>query len=976
MALELSPPVLADLRDAMSGEVDPSPRRRAEYSTDASNYRLPPQAVAFPRTRADVTAIIDAARSHSLPITSRGGGTSIAGNSVGPGLVIDFSRHLNSILELDPTNRIARVEPGVIMSDLQAAAAPHGLRFGPDPSTQNRATFGGMIGNNACGPRAVAYGRTADNTVSLEVIDGRGGEFTAGRGLDAVPGLAEIIQGSLGVIRPEFGRFSRQVSGYSLEHLLPEHGRDLAKFLVGSEGTLVTLTEATLALVDVPSSPTLVVLGYPSMPEAADAVPALLAHNPVAIEGFDADLVGAVRRHQGAGSVPELPPGGGWLFVEVAGDTQAEAHSRAKKLAADAGTSAVRILPAGPEASALWRIRADGAGLAGRTASGAQAWPGWEDAAVPPGALGAYLRELEDLLGTYNLSGMPYGHFGDGCLHLRLDFPLEPAAAGASPDSSGTGTRAFRDFMFDATRLVAKYGGSASGEHGDGRARSELLPLQYSPEAIEIFAGIKHLFDPGNLLNPGVLVDPDPLDSHLRRPRALPIRPLGGFGFAHDGGDFTHAVHRCVGVGKCRANNTPEGGFMCPSYLATKDEKDSTRGRARVLQEVTSGDLHWSDPAVTESLDLCLSCKACALDCPAGVDIAQYKSEVLHRQHKGKLRPISHYSLGWLPRWGKAITAVPGMPRLINAVVGLRPVGKLVLAGGGMDTRRNMVAFNRAPFHRWARTRARVARAEDLRPASPDSTASPGRAGLGTVVLWADPFSNYLDDAGARATLELLTRAGYDVALPPTPVTAALTWITTGQLTAAKRELRKTLRVLAPYAAAGIPIVGVEPSEIAALRSDLVDLLGGDPRAGQLSAGVVTLAELLTGGAGPPAADLDLPDLTGRTIVVQPHCHQYSVIGYAADRALIKRTGAAVVELAGCCGMAGNFGMEKGHYDVSVAVANSALLPSLSEAPEGSIYLADGYSCRTQAKDLAGVRGMTLPELLAGAGLTRSQGGR
>lgn len=963
MALALSTSLLNDLRDANSGEVDASLRRRSEYSTDASNYRLLPQVVVFPRRRSDVVSILDVARSHSVPITSRGGGTSIAGNSIGEGIVIDFSRHMNAILELDPVNRIARVEPGVIMSDLQAAAAPHGLRFGPDPSTQNRATFGGMIGNNACGPRAVAYGRTADNTVALDVIDGQGREFTAAKGLTSVPGLDALVQASLATIRTEFGRFSRQVSGYSLEHLLPENKGDVAKFLVGSEGTLVTVTEATLTLVEVPSSPTLVVLGYPTMAEAADAVPAMLKHRPVAIEGFDAQLVAAVRA-QGGSSIPELPDGAGWLFVEVAGETQSEAHARARELAADAGTSAVRIIPAGPEAAALWRIRADGAGLAGRTAEGNQAWPGWEDAAVPPEALGAYLRELENLMASYRVTGMPYGHFGDGCIHLRIDFPL-----GAGETAHGASV--FRDFMFDAGRLVAKYGGSASGEHGDGRARSELLPLQYSPEAIEIFAGLKHLFDPENLLNPGVLVEPDPLDAHLRRPRALPIRPVGGFSFHHDGGDFTGAVHRCVGVGKCRADNSGAGGFMCPSYQATKDEKDTTRGRARILQEVTSGDLHWSDPAVAESLDLCLSCKACASDCPAGVDMAQYKSEVLYRKHKGKLRPISHYSLGWLPRWGKALTAIPGLAAIFNAVLRFRPLARLVLAGGGMDTRRQMVAFNRSPFHRWARTRTRVARAKEVARGS-------GTQAGNTVVLWADPFSEYLDDSGARATLEVLETAGFDVVLPPVPVSAALTWITTGQLDIAKRELHKTLDVLAPYVAAGVPIIGVEPSEIAAIRSDLVDLMGHDPRASELADGVFTLAELLTGetarspglrrsrGESPAPPDFPVPDLRGRTVIVQPHCHQYSVMGYAPDRALIKRTGANVVELAGCCGMAGNFGMEKGHYEVSVAVAETALLPSLREAPKGAIFLADGYSCRTQAADLAAVQGLTLAELLRG----------
>ncbi|QGH68397.1 FAD-binding and (Fe-S)-binding domain-containing protein [Pseudactinotalea sp. HY158] len=932
--------LISDLREHVAGAVDVSKRRRAEYSTDASNYRIVPEVVVFPETTADVRSILDIARSHSAPITARGGGTSIAGNAVGPGVVLDFSRHLNRVLEIDPQQRLARVEPGVVMSDLQAALAPHGLRFGPDPSTQNRATLAGMIGNNACGPHAVAYGRTSDNVASLEVIDGRGRAYTAADGLAEVPGLERIGRANLATIRTEFGRFSRQVSGYSLEHLLPENRPSLARFLVGTEGTLVTVTEATMTLVEIPSSPIVVALGYPSMAEAADAVPAMLGHSPLAVEGLDAALVDVVRQHRGDSAIPDLPRGAGWLLVEVGGATPAEAEANARALAADAGTDAVRIIPAGPEAAALWRIRADGAGLAGRTATGGQAWPGWEDAAVPPERLGAYLREHDELMASYGVTGLPYGHFGDGCIHIRIDFPL---------DAPG-GRQVFRDFLLDAGRLVAKHGGSASGEHGDGRARSELLPLQYSADAIAAFGEVKNLFDPDNLLNPGVLVDPDPLDHQLRRPQAVTITAAGGFGFAHDQGSFTNAVHRCVGVGKCRADNSAAGGFMCPSYQATRDEKDSTRGRARVLQELTNGTLvgGWDNPAVHESLDLCLSCKACSTDCPAGVDMAQYKSEVLHRTYRGKRRPIAHYALGWLPRWGRLLTAVPGVSALANAALKFRPLARLVLRAGGMDPRRGMVEFNTTRFSRWVRSHAPRA----------VPAAAPGRP---QVMLWADSFSEYLADDGARATLAVLEAAGFEVLLPPSQVCCGLTWISTGQLDGAKARLSQTMEVLAPYAEAGIPIVGVEPSCTAVLRSDLLDLFPDDARAHTLAGRTRTLAEVLR------EADFPLPDLSGHTIVVQPHCHQYSVSGFEADRALLAAAGAQVTELAGCCGMAGNFGMEAGHYEVSVAVAENALLPALREAPEGAIYLADGFSCRTQAEDLAGVRGMTLAQLLSGA---------
>ncbi|MCL2850438.1 MAG: FAD-binding oxidoreductase, partial [Micrococcales bacterium] len=498
--------LVAALRRAVRGQVDDSTRRRAEYSTDASNYRVVPQVVVAPVDTDDVLAALEVARAAHAPVTARGAGTSVAGNAVGPGVVLDLVRHLGRIGPIDAEARTVHVEPGVVMAALQRAAAPHGLRFGPDPSTWTRATLGGMIGNNACGPHAVAYGRTADNVVDLDVVDGTGRRFTAAADLSVVPGLDALVGANLEVLRTELGRFTRQVSGYSLEHLLPENGCDLAKALVGTEGTCVTVLGATLRLVPLPAAPVLVVLGYPDMAAAADAVVPLLAHRPLAVEGMDARLVDVVRRVRGASAVPDLPDGGGWLFCEISGADLADGLAAARAFAADAATDAVAVYEPGPAASAVWAIRADGAGLAGRTASGAQAWPGFEDSAVPPAQLGAYLRALTSLMGEHGVDGMAYGHFGDGCVHLRLDVDLVH-------DGS-----ALRLFMTDAAELVASYGGSLSGEHGDGRARSQLLPVMYSPQALEVFGAFKHLFDPAGLLNPGVLVDPQPLDADLRRP--------------------------------------------------------------------------------------------------------------------------------------------------------------------------------------------------------------------------------------------------------------------------------------------------------------------------------------------------------------------------------------------------------------------------------------------------------------------------
>ncbi len=935
--------IVQALRSVVRGAVDDSARRRAEYSTDASNYRVVPAVVVFPRDTEDMLAAAEVARRTGTPLTTRGAGTSIAGNAVGPGIVLDTSRHLNRILDLDLGSATARVEPGVILASLQDAARPHGLRFGPEPSTWSRATLGGMIGNNACGAHALAYGRTADNVLELDVLDGAGRRFTARRGLDPVPGLDALVTANLQLIRTEFGRLRRQVSGYSLEHLLPERGADLAKALVGTEGTVVTVLGATVRLVPAPKAYALAVLGYPDMISAADAVPAVLRHAPLALEGLDSRLVDVVRRRKGPARVPELPAGNAWLMVQAGGGSPAEAVALAETMAADAAPAASLVLPGGPAAAALWRVREDGAGLGGRTPDNKQAWPGWEDAAVPPERLGGYLREFRALLGSYALDGLLYGHFGDGCVHVRIDFPLD------HPDGAGL----LRRFLTDAAHLVTAHGGSLSGEHGDGRARSELLPVMYSEPAVRAFGNFKQLLDPADLLNPGVLVRPRPVDADLRRPGAAALRARGGFAFGEDNGDFSTAVHRCVGVGKCRAGSSASGGFMCPSYLVTRDEKDSTRGRARVLQEMAAGRLvtgGWRSPEVREVLDLCLSCKACATDCPAGVDMAQYKAEVSYRAYRRRLRPRAHYALGWLPRWSRWAGLAPG---LVNAVLGARPVAAAVLTAGGMDRRRVIPRFAAVPFRRSAAARA--------------AAAAPAGAGAGqTVVLWADSFSDSFDPGVAGAALAVLRSAGYQVIVPGESACCGLTWISTGQLDGARRRLARLLRILGPHAEAGTPIVGLEPSCTAVLRSDLAELFPGEPRAAAVAGATRTLAELLTAppplGPGPGWVR---PDLAGLEIIAQPHCHHYSVLGYDADRALLAGAGATVRTLAGCCGLAGNFGMERGHYELSVAVAENALLPALRAAPPGAVYLADGFSCRTQAGQLAGVRGVHLAELLA-----------
>lgn len=964
------------LREKFRGELLDSRADRAVYATDSSNYRIPPKLIACPLDQDDLRILLQAARECRVAVTARGAGTSCAGNAIGPGVVIDYSRHLNRIIKINPEKRYAIVEPGVVQSQLQQAAAEYGFRFGPDPSTSSRCTIGGMIGNNACGPHATAYGRTSDNVLELRLIDGLGREIIAGQTpqnaglaplqdsfshseqIKHIPGLKSLVEANLATIRTEFGRFGRQVSGYSLEHLLPENGCALAPFLTGTEGTLGVLTQATVRLVPLPKAPVLVALGFPDMIAAAAAVPKILPLKPLAVEGMDARLVEVVRKHKGPGAVPDLPQGSGWLLCEVGGEGLNEdaTMQRARELAATSGASgkAVMIYPPGADAAALWRIRADGAGLGGRTPKGDQAWPGWEDAAVPPENLAAYLQDFQKLLGKFGLDGLLYGHFGDGCVHVRLNMPLGSAA----------GLGKSRDFLLAAAQLVGKYGGSISGEHGDGRARSELLPEMYSPQAVDLFAQVKALFDPDNLMNPGVLTGPagpDGVAENVRRTQAHALKANPeGFAFSEDAGSLTDAFHRCTGVGKCRADNSAAGGFMCPSFQASQREQDATRARARILQEATNGGLihGLSDPEIWQVLDLCLACKACSADCPAGVDMAKWRSETLFRRYQGRPRPLSHYALGWLPRWLRLMAKIPGAAQLANLATKIRPLTQAALKLLHLDTSRALPRFatrsleKQYPKRQIGAGKKRLPMSAKMRTTS-SSTSKP-------VVIWADSFSRGLDQRGVKAAIQLLSKAGWQVYLAPPDTCCGLTWITTGQLKGARRHLERLLERLGPLAANGIPIVGIEPSCTAVLRDDLLELLPTDPRALMVREATFTLAEFITTNC----PDLRLPDLTGVKVVAQPHCHHYSVMGWEADRTLIEKTGAKLVELQGCCGMAGNFGMEAAHRQMSLAVAEHALLPQLKANPD-AIFLADGFSCRTQAETLAGHSGIHLAQLLS-----------
>jgi FAD/FMN-containing dehydrogenase/Fe-S oxidoreductase len=952
----------ADLATSVRGEVRFDTTSRAVFAADASNYRHVPIGVVQPADTDDVLAALEVCRRHLTPIVARGAGTSIAGQAVNAAVVLDFSRHLGHVLDIDPVAQLARVQPGVVLDELRRQAAPHGLTFGPDPSTHSRCTIGGMIGNNACGSHSVAWGKTVDNVAALDVVTYRGTRLRVGpTGTDELdrltlgdpsrlaPGERETatIYRALRAVRDRYGAaveadfpdLTRRVSGYNLDQLLPAAGFDLARALVGSEGTCATILEATVHLVESPAVRALTVLGFPDAYVAADHVLPLLELSPLAMEGIDSGLVAALRAARPDERVTRLlPEGGGWLYIETGGSDDAEARAGAEAVAARGralGASAL-VVTDGPTMRQLWRIREDGAGILTRLPDGGEAWPGWEDSAVPPARLGSYLRSFTELLDAHRLRGAYYGHFGDGCVHIRIDFDL----------LSAPGVARFRRFMEEAADLVAIHGGSLSGEHGDGQARAELLPRMYPPEIIDAFGAFKSAWDPDGAMNPRVLVDPRPMDEDLRLATGpATINLTTKLAFHADATGFAGATRRCVGVGKCL---NASGGVMCPSYRATGEEQHSTRGRARLLFEMASGNLiedGWRSVEVRDALDLCLGCKGCKSDCPVGVDMATYRSEFLSHHYAGRRRPASHYSMGWLPL---SLQVAGRLPGVTNALFSHRRASRVIKRLGGIAPERSLPTVATTPFTRWW--------AQRPAPADPGPDAP-------RLLLWPDTFSNFFDPTVAQAAVGALEHLGYRVEVPGAPVCCGLTWMSTGQLGMARRVLTRTLRTLRPWIEAGVPVVGLEPSCTEMLRVDAAEVLGHDDLATSLGAAVRSLAQVLDAHPG----GLPVPVRTSRAMA-QVHCHQHAGPGFDTDRGVLTTLGVETEVLdSGCCGLAGNFGFEAGHYDVSQACAERVLLPAVRSAAPDVDVLADGFSCRTQIRQGSSGRPLHLAQIAARA---------
>lgn len=938
------------LRAHIRGEVRFDNGSRALYATDGSSYRQVPIGIVIPRDNEDVIATVIICREHGAPILCRGGGTSLAGQCCNVAVVLDFSKYMAEILEINAERRFARVQPGVILDHLRNAAEKYHLTFAPDPATHSRCTIGGMIGNNSCGVHSVMAGKTDDNIEELEVLTFDGLRLKVGATseeelirLSQAPGRKGQIYASLKSLRDRYGELVRQkypniprrVSGYNLNYLLPENGFHVARALVGSEGTCVTVLEAKCRLVESPPQRVLLVIAWDDIFQAADHVPEVLAHKPIGLEGVDGLLIEYSRR-KGLNSegLALFPEGGGWLLAEFGADTSAEAEAMARGLMHSLTRSVqvprMHLFTDPKQAKRIWEVRESSLGVISHVPGEALAWEGWEDSAVAPEKLGAYLRELRKLISTHGYQGVLYGHFGDGCVHTRTNFDFE----------TRDGVANYRRFMEEAARLVVSYGGSLSGEHGDGQSRAELLPTMFGPELVQAFQEFKNIWDPDWKMNPGKVVEPYRIDENLRvNPNTKPWQPLTHFQFSDDQGSLARATLRCVGVGKCRQY---EGGVMCPSFRVTREEEHSTRGRAHLLWEMTQRDViqnGWHDERVKESLDLCLSCKGCKSDCPVGVDVATYKSEFLSHYYHGSPRPRSAHVFANIHRWARIASRIPGLVNWAGQRPGLRDISK---AMAGIAPQRSLPQFARRPFLRWFANRM-----------PKNQTAPP-------VLLWPDTFNNYFLPDTAQAAVEVLEAIGFRVTVPRANLCCGRPLYDSGMLHRAKKQLLEIMDALANEIEAGTPIVVLEPSCASVFRDELINLFPQNSWANRLSRQVLLLSEFLQ----KKAAGFELPQLSGRAIL-HGHCHHKAIMKMNDEEAVLARMGLEYEAPAqGCCGMAGGFGFEKEKYEISLAIGELELLPAIRAASADELIIADGFSCREQIAQCTGRQTLHLAELI------------
>ena len=947
-----------ELTSTVRGEVRFDRGSRALYATDGSNYRQIPIGLVIPRDADDVVAAVAACRKFDAPLLPRGAGTSLAGQCCNVAVVLDFTKSMNAILDLDTEQRFARVQPGVVLDTLRNRAEAHRLTFGPDPSTHSRCTLGGMIGNNSCGTHSLLAGKTVDNIDELRVLLYDGTEIRVGATTDAelnaiiseggrrgqiYAGLRAIRDRYERLIRTRFPDIPRRVSGYNLDQLLPENGFNVARALVGTEGTCVVVLEARAKLIASPPHRSLVGLGYADAFAAADHVPEILAFDPIGLEGFEGAIIDGLRR-KGAPNLELMPEGRGFLLVEFGGDDPAQVDARAHRLMerlARAGSPPAMRLYTSSEARAVWKIREAGPRAAGSGPGMPRRWEGWDDAAVAPEKLGSYLRDLRRLLDEYAYQAAYYGHFGHGCIHMQVSFDLQ----------SEQGIRNYGEFVDRAADLVVSYGGSLSGEHGDGQSRGALLPKMFGPELMTAFREFKALWDPTNRMNPHKVVDAYLPTENLRLGADYaPLEPRTHFKFVDDGGSFAQASLRCIGVGECRKQ---DAGTMCPSYMATLEEEHSTRGRAHLLFEMLQGDVigtAWKNDHVKHALDLCLSCKACKSECPTNVDIATYRAEFLSHYYEQARRPLRAYAFGMIDRWARLGSAAPAVANALGHAPGLKDLLRGAL---GLAREREVPRLAPSSFRRWALRRGTptIEDARELRTAANRD---------GEIILWVDTFNNYFYPHTSRAALDVLTRAGFHVAIPRVHLCCGRPLYDFGFLDHARKYLQRVLDTLGPALDAGRSVVVLEPSCASVFRDELRNLFPDDPRAARLRRQTFLLSEILEHHAPGYAP----PRLAG-TVLLHGHCHHKALMKMADEESLLRKMGVALESIdAGCCGMAGPFGFVADTFAVSQAIGERALLPAVRRAPPETLIVSDGFSCREQIEQATGRRALHLAEVV------------
>jgi len=946
-----------ELKRVVKGEVRFDRGSRALYSSDGSNYRQIPIGLVVPRDDADVIATVAACRKYGAPVLPRGAGTSLAGQSCNVAVILDFTKYMNQILEIDVAGQFARVQPGVVLDTLRNRAEKNQLTFGPDPSTHNRCTLGGMIGNNSCGTHSLLAGKTVDNVIELRILLYDGTQLTVGT-LDSEADLEAVIAegGRRGeiysklrdisdryadLIRAKYPNIPRRVSGYNLDQLLPENEFNVAKSLVGTEGTCMIVLEAKLRLIQSPQHRSLVCLAYPDTFSAADHVPEILPLNPIGLEGFEGSIVDGLKKKK-APNLELIPEDRGFLLVEFGSNDPAESDAAARQL-----IDQIQRAPDPPnirlytkaEARHVWKLRESGPRAAAAAPGMPPEWEGWDDAAVPPEKLGNYLRDIRALLDEYNYHAAFYGHFGHGCIHMRVSFDLQ----------SEQGIRNYGEFVERAADLVVSYGGSLSGEHGDGQSRAALLPKMFGPELIKAFSEFKSVWDPDNKMNPNKVVNAYLPTENLRLGVDYkPNDPKTYFQFPDDDGSFAKAALRCIGLGECRKHDT---GSMCPSYMVTLEEEHSTRGRAHMLFEVLQGEVisdGWKDEHVKSALDLCLSCKACKSECPTNVDVATYKAEFLAHYYEENPRPLHAYAFGMIDRWARLGSNFPRLANFFSSAPGFRQIlqGLLHLA-----PQRKMPQLAHSTFRSWAKKRGT--------PGLGKSTGS-ASSGKSDVILWADTFNNYFHPETSKAALEVLQAAGFNVIVPQIHLCCGRPLYDFGLLDQAKDYLERILSELTPQISAGVPMVVLEPSCASVFRDELRNLFPHDVRAIKLRSQTFLLSEFLERHA----PGYTPPQLSAK-VLLHGHCHHKSIMGIGDEESLLRKTGVDLQSIdSGCCGMAGPFGFEKDKYEVSQAVGERVLLPAVRNTPENALIVSDGFSCREQILQATGRRALHLAEAL------------